>query len=155
LQSAAVKYYNSLTDPIKERFMNRIVTAAVLLICLLAPLTAQESSRYQKRDVYTKTFPIAKIWSSRYGYRVDYVNTKLDINVLYIKAEYFSGTTGKAVLAYGRGPEYPYMSVTWVAGEIDHVTIYAVDSPGAYSWGVLHGGDELKNLFPDDIQIKF
>jgi hypothetical protein len=135
--------------------MNRIVIACVLLICLLAPLTAQQNSGYQKRDVYTKTFPIAKIWASKYGYRVDYINSRLDINVVYIRSELFSGAGGKAVLALGRGPEYPYLSVTWIAGEIDHVTIYAVNSPGAYSWGVLHGGDEIKDRFPEDIQIKF
>ncbi len=135
--------------------MNRIVMACLLLICFLTPLTAQEKSGYQKRDMYSKTFPITKIWSNKYGYRVDYVNSKLDINVTYIKIEHFLGTAGKAVLALGRGPEYPYMSVTWVAGEIDHVTIYAIENPGAYSWGVLRGGEEVKDLFPEEIEIKF
>ena len=133
----------------------RIVIVWLSLLCLLVPLAAQESSGYQKRDVYTKTFPIAKIWSCKYGYRVDYVNSKLDINVVYIKSEYFSGTTGKAILALGRGPEYPYLSVTWAGGELDHVVIYAIDNYGAYSWGVLRGGDELKDRFPEEIEIKF
>ncbi len=135
--------------------MKRIVIAFILLVCFLLPLAAQDSAGYQKRDVYTKTFPIAKIWSSKYGYRVDYVTSKLDIKVVYIKMDHFTGTAGKAVLSLGRGPEYPYLAVTWVGGEIDHVTIYAVDSPGAYSWGVLHGDESLKDKFTDDIVIKF
>jgi hypothetical protein len=137
--------------------MNRktVVLCLALLCLLFAPLFAQDKPGYQKRDVYTKTFPIAKIWSSKFGYRVDYVTSSLDVKVVYLKLELFTGAAGKAVLSLGRGQEYPYMSVTWVAGEIDHVTIYAIDSPAAYSWGVLHGGDDIKNQFPDDIQIKF
>jgi hypothetical protein len=127
----------------------------LLIVTLLSPLFAQEESA-SKKTTYTKTFQIAKIWMSKYGYRVDYYTSTLDTVAIYISMNHFIGAAGKAMLVYGKGPEYPYLSVTWKDGEVDHVTINAVDSYYAQSWGILSGNDDkLKSQFTDEINIKF
>ncbi|MBN2354153.1 MAG: hypothetical protein JXD23_16410 [Spirochaetales bacterium] len=131
----------------------RLFVTCLLLGSLVAPLFAQNQD-IKKRDVYTKTFPIERIYVCRYGYMVAYRNSTYDLMELYIGNKQFSGTTGKAVIVFGKGPEYPYLSATWIEGRLDHVVIYAVDSlSGTY---VLHGtDDELKGRFPDQLEIKF
>ena len=128
-------------------------TACLFLSALAAPLFAQDQ-QFSKRDVYTKTFPIERIYVCRYGYMVAYRNSNYSLEQLYIGNQNFEGTTGKAVIVFGKGPEYPYLSVTWIDGQIDHVVIYAVDgTSGTY---VLHGTDEqLKQLFAVPLEIKF
>jgi hypothetical protein len=129
-----------------------LIIACLLIAVLLAPLFGQDQGA-KKRDAYTKTFPIERIYSCRYGYMVAYRNSTYDLMELYVSLKNFGTATSKAMIVWGKGPEFPYLSVTWIDGQIDHITIYAIDGYGMY---VLHGtDDELKAKFPDDIEIKF
>jgi hypothetical protein len=131
-----------------------ILIGAFLL--LFSPVFAQDNSgSTQKKDVYTKTFVIKKIFVHRFGYLVKYSTSKMDIADLYISVDHFTGTSGKARLIYGQGPEYPYLAVTWVEGKIDHVSIYAIADMNDLSWGMLHGGDELQPKFQTELAIQF
>jgi hypothetical protein len=149
-------YNDSVTKESKERPMSKksLLFIAVLLFLAAVPFFAQDQG-YQKRNAYTKTFPIERIYTCRYGYMVAYRNATYDLREIYISNKNFTtGQNSKAVIVYGRGPEYPYLSVTWIEGKIDHTTIYAVDG-GSENY-VLHGtDDELKAKFPDDFEIKF
>ncbi len=129
----------------------------IVMCLLLASLVTQlfaEDLVIKKRDVYTKTFAIERIYVCRYGYMVGYRSSDYSLQELYIANKFFAGTTGKASIVWGKGPEYPYLSVTWIDGQVDNIRIYAVDSlSGVY---VLHGtDDELKAKFPDQLEVKF
>lgn len=148
-------YYNGED---KENIMKRIFFTVAFLLIFLAvfPLSAQEeSSSSSKSTAYTKIFMIAKIWTHRLGYRVDYFTSRLEIKQLYIPMAQFSGTDSKARLVYGIGPEYPYLSVTWIDGELDQVTIYGVDAIGDLSWGILRTNQDLTGKFSEDLVIGF
>lgn len=150
-------YYNGIKD--KEIAMKKLFTVAACLaaLMLLAPLSAQDasSSSSSKSTVYTKNFVIVKIWSHRLGYRVDYWTPNLQLKSLYIPMSLFTGSNGKARLVYGTGPEYPYLSVVWIDGEIDHLTLFAVDAMGDLTWGVLKTTDDLESRFSTDLAIAF
>ena len=70
--------------------------------------------------------------------------------------DWFEGTTGKAQLVLGTGKSYPYMSIVWVDGELDHVRIYAFKDKNHYSWGVLENSPTLKDRFAvTDLELRF
>ena len=136
--------------------MKKILCVGMLGLILTFGLGAQESdSTVKYSDAYTKIFLVAKIWSHRLGYRIDYFTPKMEIKEIYLPIELFSGKNSKARLVYGTGPSYPYMAVTWVNGQIDHITIYGFESPGALSWGVLDSKTDYSSQFAQELKISF
>ena len=88
------------------------------MVFIITPLFTQEQS------VYVKTFPVIKVFSHRFGYKVLYWTGNLEAASVYIPMDWFEGTTGKAQLVLGTGKSYPYMSIVWVDGELDHVYMH-------------------------------
>jgi hypothetical protein len=132
-----------------------LMLCGVLLLIAAQLFSQNASTTTQERDIYSKTFPITKIFSHRYGYLVIYLTPKMDSVKLYVSMDLFTGSNGKARLVYGRGPEFPYLSVTWIDGQIDHISIFAVEDMNHLSWGVMHGGDEVQSQFQTELAITF
>jgi hypothetical protein len=123
------------------------VLAASLLLLTSLPSFAQQAYSNPK-DAYYKIVPIIKVWMHPLGYMVQFWTSKSKISEIYIPLTWFNkGIESKADIVYTLGPEYPYLTIYWVDGKFDHLTLYAVDSYNSLTWGVLSQTEDLTSQF--------
>jgi len=126
------------------------VISVILMVLIITPLFTQEET------VYIKNFPIVKVYSHRFGYKVNYWTSKLETAFVYIPMAWFTGTSSKAEIVLGDDMSYPYLSVVWIDGKFDHVRIYAHQNFYHYTWGVLKDTPELIKRFEvTDLKLRF
>src|SRR5512147_126232 len=100
-----------------------LVAAAALVLLAGLPLFAQTQAQTE-RQTYYKTIPILKIWLHPLGYLIQYVNSKQQVDQMYVPLTWFNkGINSKAEILYGAGKEYPYLTIYWVDGKFDHMRI--------------------------------
>lgn len=141
-------YYNEDTYTRRPMNMFRKKTIAIILL-LLAGAAFFVSAEAELADLYVKTFHISKIYPHQLGYKVVYVKSNMELDTFYVPIEWFQEAGGKAEIAFGNGPAYPYCSVfyDYEEGAFDHIRIYAVKDMNDYSWGAFDNTSGMEDRF--------
>ena len=134
----------------------RKLILVVGLLALALPLFAQSRPR-DVDSVYVRTMPIIKIYSHQLGYKIYYLTARGEVDSFYAPIEWFTQAGGKGGIAYGMGPQYPYLSIYWVDKKFSHIKLFLVESPLSDTWGVLRGASfQVADLFKvDEPKLKF
>jgi hypothetical protein len=128
--------------------VKRPVIIIFAALVLLASLPAFSQAQNYPKDAYVKTIHIVKIWTSSEGYKVQFFNSHSHISDIYVPLSWFNkGVNSRAEIVYGVTAEYPYITIVWVEGKFDHVTLHVLQDYNDLSWGELRGAADDSALF--------
>jgi len=121
-----------------------IVIAGTLLLMGMSAFaqaqTAQPSSAQQgyPKEAYVKNIPLIRILVHPLGYKLLYWKSNMTIGEMYVPLKWFTGgVTATAVITYGNTPDRPYVSISWVDGKFDNISINAQEDMTGPTWGTL------------------
>jgi hypothetical protein len=134
--------------------MRRLALVVVLLAVGLS-VFAQGRPK-DNESIYVRTTPVIKVYTHQLGYKVYYQTNRGGVASFYVPAEWFSGAGGKASIAYGSGPQYPYLSVYWIDGKFSHIKLFLVEDILADTWGVLRepAAEAAQHFKVDDVKLE-
>ena len=141
--------------------MKRAVAVLVAGILLLAGVSAfaqaqpaqpAQSPSTQKQgyptEAYVKNIPVFKILVHPLGYKILYLKSDMSVGELYVPLTWFrGGLTATANISYGFTPDRPYVSISWVDGKFDHISINAHQDMFGPTWGTLSPTTDLSAQF--------
>ncbi len=143
-----------------KRAVAVVVAGALLLGGLAAfaqtqpaqPAQPAQPSTQQRQgyptDAYVKNIPLIKVLVHRQGYKLLYLKSDMSIGEMYVPIAWFrGGVAATAEITYGFTPDRPYVSIAWVDGKFDHITINAQEDTMGPTWGVLDPTLDLSAQF--------
>jgi len=126
-----------------KRAASLLVVGMVLFVAASAFAQAQSASTQNQNTrgyptaAYVKNIPLLKVYVHPLGYKLTFLRSDSTIGTLYVPLTWFGGTAGKAAITYGVTPDRPYVSIAWVDGTFDHITINASSDVTGPTWGSL------------------
>jgi hypothetical protein len=128
--------------------MKKAVILFAAGLFLLASLPAFSQAQTYPKDAYVKTIPVLKVWLHELGYKVQFFNSNSRVSDIYVPLTWFNnGSLSKADLVYGNEKGFPYITIVWVDGAFDHITLYVLNDFRSATWGVLSGVADLSSQF--------
>ena len=137
-----------------KRAVAYLVAVTLLLVAMTAfaqtqaaqPASAQ-SQGYPK-DAYVKNIPLIRVFVHPLGYELVYWKSDMTIGYLYVPLAWFrGGLASTANITYGSNPERPYVTISWVDGKFDHISINAQSDMMGPTWGTLGPTVDLTSQF--------
>ena len=125
-----------------------ILIAGVFLLESISAFAQTQSAPGQgyPKEAYVKNISLIKIMVHPLGYKLLY-RKGVQIGELYVPLTWFSGgVISKAYISYGSTPDRPYVSIAWVDGKFDNITINAQEM-GSPTWGILNSTTDLTAQF--------
>ena len=129
--------------------MKKTVLIFVFLVVIVSFLSATD----YVDDIYFKNYFITKIYSHVSGYKINIMKSDMDRGVMYIPKKWFNVAGGKGEIIWGRGPEYPYLTIFWVEGEFGHIRLFLYEDMRHPSWAILFNEPGLEEKFDTDVPI--
>lgn len=132
-----------------------------IILCLLFILVGSMINLYAADDVnmFAKTVQIVKIYSHELGYKVTYYKTAGGVNSIYIPFSWFNQKAGKGQVLWGSHRSFPYFTVFWVDGKLNHIKLFLQENMGHLTWGTLNKTkaevQELFNVDPENFEFDF
>ncbi|MBN1413284.1 MAG: hypothetical protein JW969_20755 [Spirochaetales bacterium] len=137
--------------------MKKILLTSLILCFFVSFVYAQEVT--DDSVVFVKTAPILRVLAHELGYKIYYTKHGIDVGVFYIPYSWFSQAGGKGQVIWGKNKAYPYFTIFWVDGKLDHINVYLQENMQHYSWGILNATvTEVKDKFdvdPDTFKVEF
>ncbi|MDC7220470.1 MAG: hypothetical protein PQJ59_11040 [Spirochaetales bacterium] len=141
---------------------------AIIIICLLGLIipfiAAQDAVDTWKgteveSEYYSVNLMIYRISPHPDGYRVEYYKPNGELFAVYVSLDWFEqGNHGPGQVVWGQGPQYPYMSLYYKDGKIDHMRLYVIDNEYDSSWGTLDRSKDYSDKFGvafEDFKIEY
>jgi len=97
-------------------------------------------------DQYPVRVDVTRVFIHSQGYKVVYRKGAASFAEAYLPTSWFK-SGGKAMLVYGRGPQFPYMFAYYNAdGSFSHLKLFVLRNMRDSTWGVIEGdaGDKFK-----------
>lgn len=102
----------------------------------------------RKSEYYYINISLEKVVPHTLGYIVTYRKGNFDFAESYLPIKWFSGAASKGELIRLSGSAaWPYLSVFYKAGKVDHVRLYVRREIGHSSWGALPSGRNVDDRF--------
>jgi len=132
-----------------KRAIAVLLGGALLLVGVSVFAQAQSSPQAQPssppstqqgypKEAYVKNIPFFKILVHPLGYKILFWKSDMSIGTMYVPLTWFhGGVLAKATITYGTGPDRPYVSISWIDGQFDHITINAQEDMMGPTWGQL------------------
>jgi len=146
----------TLMQGVRRLGMNRAVAFLFAGVLLLAGTSAFAQSQAAQppqppstqsgypKEAYVKNIPVFKILVHPLGYKILYWKSDMTIGAMYVPLTWFrGGLAATAFITYGSTADRPYVSISWVDGKFDHITINAQSDMMGPTWGQL---DSTLNL---------
>ena len=136
-----------------KRAVALVIAGTLLLVGISAfaqAQAAQTSSPQQMypKEAYVKNVPLIRIFVHPLGYKLLYWRSDMTIGEMYVPLKWFTGgVTATAEITYGITPDRPYVSIAWVDGKFDHISINAQEDMTGPTWGVLDASVNLTTQF--------
>lgn len=105
-------------------------------------------------DQYPVRVDVTRVYIHSQGYKVVYRKGEASFAEAFIPTGWFT-SGGKAMLVYGRGPQFPYMFAYYNAdGSFSHLKLYVLRNMRDSTWGIIEGdaGDKFK---VDTLKLEF
>ena len=132
----------------------RVLLLAVLFLLLAAGVYADYATRGD--DVYPVNRPIAKIYSSRYGYKIVFLREDSEYGVFYVPLGWFGRAGGQGEIVWGADPAYPSFTAFYVDGKFSHIRLYLLSDMDDETWGVLRADEaESKKFDVETLDIEY
>lgn len=133
----------------------RFFAAAFFAALLATPVFGQEAAAdpaaikpENKSAYYYVNVSLEKVIPHKLGFIVTYRKGNFDFAESYLPVEWFGGTATKGeVIRISGGAAWPYMSVFYKDGKVDHIRLYVRKELGHTSWGALPSGKNVDEKF--------
>jgi hypothetical protein len=133
----------------------RFVTAAIVAVLFAIPVFGQEAAGgtgaikpENRSDYYYVNISLEKVVPHSLGYIVTYRKGNFGFAESYLPIKWFSGTAGKAeLIRIGGAAAWPYLSVFYKEGKVDHMRLYVRKELAHQSWGALPSGRNVDDRF--------
>jgi hypothetical protein len=90
------------------------------------------------KEAYVKNIPFFKILVHPLGYEILFWKSDMTVAFMYVPLTWFQGgVMSTAAITYGNSADRPYVSIYWVDGKFDHITINAQSDMMGPTWGQL------------------
>jgi hypothetical protein len=138
---------------VKKRF----IIISLLGLILTSTLTANDAvdtwkGTDKESEYYSMNLMIYRVSPHPDGYRVEYYKPSGDLFAVYLPLDWFEqGNSGPGIVVWGDGPQYPYMTVFYKDGKVDHMKLFLIDNQHHSSYGTL---DRTKD-YTDRFSIPF
>jgi len=130
--------------------------ALVILSATFAWAQNQTVATQSKEDYFVKTVYLNKVYPTKFGYIVAYVDSAQQYAQAYLPITWFNDANGKGQLLFGVSKSEPYMNIFWLNGKFDHVQLFVDPSYNDPSWGVLPETPGLSAKFNQStLEMKF
>lgn len=132
-----------------KRAVAFLIAGALLLAGISAfaqtqPSQAPSAQQGYPKEAYVKNIPLIRVFVHPLGYKLLYWKSDMTIAELYVPLKWFhGGPASTAEITYGMTPDRPYVSIAWVDGKFDHISINAQEDMMGPTWGTL---DSTLNL---------
>lgn len=124
---------------------------SVIVLVLVAATAFAQSRPKDVESIYARTLPIIKIFSHQLGYKIFYQTPRGDLDSFFVPVEWFNQAGGKGNIAFGSGPQYPYMSIYYIDKKFSHIKLFLIESLLSDTWGVLkEPPSQVADLFKVD-----
>jgi len=128
------------------------VKRSLLLIIVLA-LIVPSWAAADESEYYYINVPIIKVYADRYGYQIVYKVGSTKMATAYLPMEWFlSGGIGE--IDYGAGMMYPYISVYYKEGKVQHFRLHLNSDQADARWGIFDQAVDSKKLFGEVKELK-
>jgi hypothetical protein len=131
----------------RPRVKKALIFLAVFATLSLTSLSAQESENEKESQLYPKHIYVAKIWSHKLGFRIDYYRDDKTIGTLYAPLKWFREAGGLAQLGFDEGDQVPYMTVFYKEGKVSHFRVFAYRDITHYTWGTPPSAENWDDRF--------
>ncbi|MDC7224409.1 MAG: hypothetical protein PQJ60_11765 [Spirochaetales bacterium] len=144
--------------------MKKAIIIISLLGLIIPFLTAQDAvdtwkGTDKESEYYSVNLMIYRISPHPDGYRVEYYQPNGDLFAVYLPLNWFEqGNTGPGQIVWGEGPQYPYMSLYYKDGKIDHMRLYVIDNEYHTSWGTMDRSKDYSEQFGiafEDLKLEY
>lgn len=125
------------------------ITLLTLLVLIISTSAVFAQQFENESEMYPKTLQIHKIYNHSMGFKVEYIRQDYSLGSFWAPIEWFRGAASTGVIAYGKGPAYPYVSFFYMNGEMSHFRLYLIENPAHESWGSLDPNVDYTGEFPD------
>ena len=113
-----------------------------------AAVSADEIRPENRSEYYYVNVSLERVVPHTLGYIVTYRKGNFGLAESYLPIKWFSGTAGKAeLIRLGGTADWPYLSVFFKGGKVDHVRLYVRREFAHQSWGVLPPGKNVDERF--------
>ena len=135
--------------------MKKIIFVLILLAGF-SPVFAQNSG--DRPDIFYVNVPVERVYTTEFGYLVQYRRSGLQMGMIGIPMEWFAGPVSKAELInLGTGSSLPNMSIFYKDGEFSHVKLYVRRARGHETWANVPQYADVSRFFSDSetLDIQF
>lgn len=125
---------------------------ALCLLALVLAVAGALFADYEVRgtDVFGVSRSIAKVYASRFGYKVLFYKGTTDVGVFYLPLEWFGKAGGKGEIVWGLDPSYPSFTVFYIDGKFSHIRLYLIKDLKDQSWDVFSPSEAEQRRFDID-----
>jgi hypothetical protein len=129
----------------------------VLVLAVFIMLPSSAFSQPQRRDIYTVSVPIIKIFAHQLGYKIYYLKYDLTLGSFHVPIDWFTSAGGKGTITWGRTDVYPYFSLYWRDKKFFQIRLFLKENLFDESWGVLKVPiGEARSLFQvEEVALDF
>ncbi len=130
-----------------------IIIMSLLGLIIPFALTAQDAvmtwqGTDKESEYYSVNLMIYRVSPHPDGYRVEYYKPSGELYAVYMPMKWFEqGNQGNGQVVWGNGPQYPYMTIFYKDGKIDHMRLYVMEDEYHTSWGTLDRTKDYSDKF--------
>lgn len=134
--------------------MLRYTVAALAALLFSVPVLGQEAPKTEpispenSSAYYYVNIPIEKVYNHRLGYVVMYRKSGTELGQAYLPSDWFTKSAGKGeLIRMQSGKNWPYLTVFYKDGQVDHVRLFVRREMYHPSWGILPPGTNIDDRF--------
>jgi len=132
-----------------------VLCAGIVLLTGLPAFAQTQAAQPQSaqgqgypKEAYVKNIPLIRVYVHPLGYRLAYLKSNFQIGEIYVPISWFNlGVMSKAEITYGPTSDRPYVSISWVDGKFERITINANSYMAGPTWGTLGPAVDLTAQF--------
>ena len=125
--------------------------------------TGGDDTNITRSDFYVVQIPIERVFAHNKGYMVEYRKTPLVNKTVFLPMEWFvpskenTGPLKGEVVLMGTGKNWPYMSVYYKDGKMDHVRLHVRRDDRHFTWGYIGPNADIDKRFENlsDLQLEY
>lgn len=143
----------------------RFLSAALIALLSVLSLYAQEPAKAEAVDIkpenssayYYVNVPLEKVYPHRLGYLVSYRKSGNGLGRAYLPIKWFERSAGKGeLIRIEGGTQWPYLSVYYKEGKVDHVRLFVRTELSHQSWGHIPSTAEIDDRFSvEELKLEF
>ena len=121
------------------------------------PFYAINNTRNREENFYYVNVSVERIYPTKEGYVVQYVNSSSDVVAVGIPNEWLTNAAGRAeIVKLPMASDWPTMTVFYVDGKFSHVRLYVHPAKSHLTWGSVPQGADVGKFFDkESLNLQF